>query len=80
MVQKWDGTMRFCVDYCKTNELIKKGKFPLFKIDTVWRHSMVVTTLAVATFIRGTGKQKSMNKTGTKWLLSLGRGNGTLKC
>jgi len=34
MVCKRDGTMRFCVDYCKTNELIKKDKFPLPKINT----------------------------------------------
>jgi len=34
MVKKRDGTMRFCVDYRKTNDLIKKDKFPLPKIDT----------------------------------------------
>jgi len=34
MVHKQDGTMRFCVDYCKTNELIKKDKFHLPKIDS----------------------------------------------
>ena len=33
MVRKHDGTMRFCVDYPKTKELIK-DKFPLPKIDT----------------------------------------------
>jgi len=33
MVCKHDSTMQFCVDYRKTNELIKKGKFPLPKID-----------------------------------------------
>ena len=34
MVKKRDGTMRFCVDYRKTNQLIKKDKFPLPKIHT----------------------------------------------
>jgi len=34
MVHKQDGSMRFCVDYRKVNELIKKDKFPLPKIDT----------------------------------------------
>ena len=34
MVKKRDGTMRFCVDYRKVNQLIKKDKFPLPKIDT----------------------------------------------
>jgi len=34
MVRKQDGSMRFCVDYRKVNELIKKDKFPLLKIDT----------------------------------------------
>ena len=34
MVKKKDGTMRFCIDYRKTNDLIKKDKFPLPKIDT----------------------------------------------
>ena len=31
MVRKQDGSMRFCVDYRKVNELIKKDKFPLPK-------------------------------------------------
>ena len=31
---KKDGSMRFCVDYRKVNQLIKKDKFPLPKIDT----------------------------------------------
>ena len=34
MVCKQDGTFRFCVDYHKTNELLKKDMFPLPKIDT----------------------------------------------
>ena len=34
MVKRRDGSMRFCIDYRKTNELIKKDKFPLPKIDT----------------------------------------------
>ena len=34
MVKKKDGTMHFCVDYRKVNQLIKKDKFPLPKIDT----------------------------------------------
>jgi len=34
MVRKQDGSMRFCVDYRKVNELLKKDKFPLPKIDT----------------------------------------------
>jgi len=34
MVKKRDGTMQFCIDYRKTNLLIKKDKFPLPKIDT----------------------------------------------
>jgi len=34
MVRKKDGTMRFCIDYPRTNELIRKDKFPLPKIDT----------------------------------------------
>ena len=34
MVRKRDGTMHCCIDYCKTNQLIKKDKFPLPKIDT----------------------------------------------
>jgi len=34
MVRKKDGSMRFCIDYRKTNNLIKKDKFPLPKIDT----------------------------------------------
>jgi len=35
MVWKQDGTMRFCIDYRKTYELIKKDKFPL---PIVWIH------------------------------------------
>ena len=34
MVCKHDCTMQFCVDCCKANELIKKDKFLLPKIDT----------------------------------------------
>ena len=34
MVRKQDGIMRFSVDYHKTNELIKKDKFTLPKIDS----------------------------------------------
>jgi len=34
MVKKKDGTMRFCIDYRRTNELIRKDKFPLPKADT----------------------------------------------
>jgi len=34
MVRKKDGFMRFCIDYRKTNDLIKKDKFPLPKINT----------------------------------------------
>jgi len=34
MVKKRDGTMQFCVDYHKTNQLIKKDKFLLPKIET----------------------------------------------
>jgi len=34
MVKKKDGSMRFCIHYRKTNELIKKDHFPLPKIDT----------------------------------------------
>jgi len=34
MVRKQDRSMRFCIDYRKVNELIKKDKFPLPKIDT----------------------------------------------
>jgi len=29
MVKKKDGSMRFCIDYRKTNELIRKDHFPL---------------------------------------------------
>lgn len=32
--EKKDGSMHFCVDYRKTNKLIKKDHFPLPKIDT----------------------------------------------
>jgi len=34
MVHKHDGTMRFCLDCSKTNQLIKKDKFLLPRIDT----------------------------------------------
>ena len=34
IIKKKDGSMRFCVDYRKTNQLIKKDKFLLPKIDT----------------------------------------------
>jgi len=34
MVRKQGSTMQFCVDYYKVNELIKKDKFPLPKVDT----------------------------------------------
>ena len=34
MVKKRDGTVRFCIDYRKVNDLIRKDKFPLPKIDT----------------------------------------------
>jgi len=34
MVRKQDGSMTFCIDHRKVNELIKKDKFPLPKIDT----------------------------------------------
>jgi len=34
MVRKSDSTMRFCIDYRKTNELTTKDKFPLPKIDS----------------------------------------------
>jgi len=34
MVRKRDGSMHFCIDYWKVNDLIKKDKFPLPKVDT----------------------------------------------
>jgi len=34
IVRKQDRSMRFCVDYRKVNELIKRNKFSLPKIDT----------------------------------------------
>jgi len=34
MVRKHDSSMRFCIDYRKVNDLIKKDKFPLPKVDT----------------------------------------------
>jgi len=78
MVQKQDGLMRFCVDYRKVNELIKKDNFPLPKIDTC------LDTLNGCQYYSSCdlrwGKQKSMKGTVTKLPLSPERGSGTLRC
>jgi len=71
--------MQFCVNYRKTNELIKKDKFPCQKLIPVDTY-MVVNTLALAACTGAIGRQKSMKGTVTKLPLSHGRSNGILKC
>src|ERR1700752_3098386 len=38
LVKKKDGKIRFCVDYRKLNDVTKKDKYPLFKIDEIMDH------------------------------------------
>ena len=33
LVGKRDGTLRFCVDYCKLNSVTKKDCYPLPRVD-----------------------------------------------
>jgi len=72
--------MQFCVDYRKTNELIKKDKFPLPKTDTCLDTLNGCNTLAFVTCTGATGRQKPMTGTVTKLPLSHGKGNGVSKC
>jgi hypothetical protein len=35
LVQKNDGTWRFCVDYCKLNDMTIKNRFPLPVVEEI---------------------------------------------
>ncbi len=50
LVTKKDGTMRFCVDYRKLNDVTKKDAYPLPRIDDTLdalRGSMYFNTLGL---------------------------------
>ena len=34
LVKKKDGSLRFCIDYCKLNEVTRNNAYPLSRIDT----------------------------------------------
>ena len=35
LVPKRDGSLRFCVDYCKLNSITRKDVFPLLRVDDI---------------------------------------------
>ena len=80
MVTKKDGTTRFCVDYRKLNDIMKKDAYPLPRIDDtldVLRGSTYFSTLDLypGYFISfhllssSYGKSKCINRILTKRLL-----------
>ena len=48
MVQKKDGSWRFCVDYRKVNAVTRQDAYPLPRIDASWTGSAYFTTLDLA--------------------------------
>jgi len=80
MVRKQDRSMRFCVDYRKVNELIKKDKFPLPKTDSCLDTLNGCQYYSSCDLRWGTGRRKSTRGIVTKPHLSPERGSGALKC
>ena len=35
LVPKKDGSLRFCIDYCRLNSIIRKDVYPLLRVDDI---------------------------------------------
>ncbi|CAF3946035.1 unnamed protein product, partial [Rotaria sp. Silwood1] len=53
LVKKKDGTTRFCVDYCRLNQITTKDAFPLPRIDDIYEQLTKATYLTKFDFKAG---------------------------